>query len=344
MNIKSAFVIINVFTFLNSGFSPLYPQDANKSISAQSDSLNSQNIPSAKIDEYLTTGKNLYRQDKYNEAIETWQKVLALDPQNNQALRYIERAQEKIKEVQETKMGQQETAPSEKSTANTTTPETQAPSSTNIDELLNEGKNLYRLEKYNEAVNVWKKVLTIDTQNSQAQRYIERAEEKLKELKQTVAPDIKIETKIQEIPVVPGISTPELVPTAEQKPQLLSLKDCVQTALDNNLSLKAAKREIKLSKQKTKDAWRALFPAASIKWDEISGTTTGEDFRGREFYFEMQQPVYQGGRLVNTLRQARVNMMISRQNYQKIKNDITFEVEQAFHILAATKKKLSRTG
>ena len=50
------------------------------------------------IEEYLANGKNLYRQDKFQEAVDAWHKALELDPDNVRAQRYIERARERLKE------------------------------------------------------------------------------------------------------------------------------------------------------------------------------------------------------------------------------------------------------
>jgi outer membrane protein TolC len=222
-----------------------------------------------------------------------------------------------------------------------------------IDEYLSQGKELYRQDKLKEAIETWQKVLEIEPDNSQAQRYIERTQERLQELEETQssAKEEALIKKAQEekeetrpplkatIEIQPFTAKgPELIPEKGKPVRMLNLKQAVQVAVDNSMSLTTARREIKLSKQKVKDAWRGLFPAASVKWEEIDGTTTGEDFKGREFYLELQQPLYQGGRLTNTLRQAQINMQVARHNYQKIKNDLVFEVEQAYHILASTKK------
>jgi outer membrane protein TolC len=219
------------------------------------------------------------------------------------------------------------------------------------EEYLNAGKELYRQDKLKEAIETWQKALEIDPANTQAQRYIERAKERLQETEQpktTPLEKSKIETSQDEKNPEPLKATieikpfnakgPELLPAKGKPIRMLNLKQATQTALDNSISLTTAKREIKLSKQKVKDAWRALFPAASVKWEEIGGTTTGEDFHGREFYLELQQPLYQGGRLTNTLKQSQINMQVARHNYQKIKNDLVFEVQQAYFILASTKK------
>lgn len=55
---------------------------------------------SDQIDNYLTKGRKLYRQDLFKEAVTSWQMVLKLDPNNSKAKRYIEKAKEKLTEKQ----------------------------------------------------------------------------------------------------------------------------------------------------------------------------------------------------------------------------------------------------
>lgn len=55
---------------------------------------------SDQIDNYLTKGRKLYRQDLFKEAIAAWKMVLKLDPKNSRAKRYIEKAREKLTEKQ----------------------------------------------------------------------------------------------------------------------------------------------------------------------------------------------------------------------------------------------------
>ncbi len=126
----------------------------------------------------------------------------------------------------------------------------------------------------------------------------------------------------------------------------LTLKDCVTIALANHKPLRIALEEVLLARMKVTEAKRALFPAATLKSEEIRGRAippslaTQTDFRGREFNFELQQPIFQGGRLVNTMRQAQVNLAVSVKNYDKVKDDFVFEVEQAYFVYANYKNSV----
>ncbi len=127
----------------------------------------------------------------------------------------------------------------------------------------------------------------------------------------------------------------------------LSLKDAVTIALANHKPARIALEEVLLARMKVTEAKRGLFPVATLKNEEKEGRATAPgstsltDFRGREFNLELQQPIFQGGKLVNTLRQAQVNLAVTVKNYDKIKEDFIFEVEQAFFAMANLKNTVA---
>ncbi len=166
----------------------------------------------------------------------------------------------------------------------------------------------------------------------------------------TIAPSLmEIPLQILCAPITPPTMQPEKVSdeltTLEKKwdSKALTLKDCVTIALANHKPARIGLEEVLVARMKVTEAKRGLFPAASLKSEEIEGRATQpglatlSDFRGREFTLEIQQPVFQGGRLVNTLRQSQVNLAVSVKNYDKIKEDFIFEIEQAFFSLANAK-------
>ncbi len=225
-----------------------------------------------------------------------------------------------------------------------------------VEGLLNEGKRYYRDGEYDKAVAVWNKVLAADPGNKKALRYIERAEAKISaaaakpeeiapapEQPKTVVPNaIEIPTPVIAAPITPPTMQPETVTEEPATPEKkwdsnsLTLNDAVTIALANHKPARIALEEVLLARMKVTEAKRGLFPTASLKNEEIEGRAVEagspalKPFRGREFTLELQQPVFQGGRLVNTLRQAQINLAVSVKNYDKLKEDFVFEVEQAF--------------
>jgi len=227
---------------------------------------------------------------------------------------------------------------------------------TDVVRLLNEGKKYYRDGDYDMAISSWNNVLESDPANKKALRYIERAE--AKKAPQMISDEIAVEMPkavspgIMEIPglMVAAPMTPEIkaeVITAPLAPQakadytMLTIKDCVTIALANHKPMRVALEEVLLAKMKVSQAKRGLFPSASLKEEEIEGSVPGgQNFRGREFAVELQQPIYQGGRLINTVRQSKISLAVSVKNYDKVKDDFTFEVEQAYFQMANAKANL----
>jgi len=101
----------------------------------------------------LNEGLNIFKQGNIKGAIVKWQEVLNMDPENVQAKSYIKSAEERIE------------------TANA------------IPKMINEGVELYKAGKVEDAISTWKKVIKMDQANAQAKAYIESAEQKLKEFR-----------------------------------------------------------------------------------------------------------------------------------------------------------------
>jgi outer membrane protein TolC len=230
-----------------------------------------------------------------------------------------------------------------------------------VETLLNDGKRHYRDGEFGKAISVWNKVLTADPSNRKALRYIERAEAKqsasyekadLSPAKPTAIPPkiAEIPSQVLEAPMTPAIMQPEIVqadPFASKSKwdaDALTLKDAVTIALANHKPARIALEEVLVARMKVTEAKRGLFPAASLKNEEIEGRAVNgavlSNFRGREFTLELQQPLFQGGRLVNTLRQSQINLAVAVKNYDKLKEDFIFEVEQAYFILTNSKDTL----
>ncbi len=124
----------------------------------------------------LGNGAKLYREGKWAEAIQIWKQVLAIEPDNKKAERYIERAQEKLSrngEMATTETGV--TAPP--TPVVELKPEMKEPEK-DADTLLKEGILFYREGKHKEAIQVWNKALAKDPNNEKIKRYIERAMKK----------------------------------------------------------------------------------------------------------------------------------------------------------------------
>lgn len=120
---------------------------------------------------------------------------------------------------------------------------------------------------------------------------------------------------------------------------------CVQVGLSNNRLAKITKEEIELARLRLRDARRGLFPTATLKssWTKGSNAVTAVNSVGyvEKFYgVEISHPLYYGGKLVNTFKQAKISLEMSMKKYDKIEADITLEVSQNYYDLVTTKTNL----
>lgn len=128
-------------------------------------------------------------------------------------------------------------------------------------------------------------------------------------------------------------SFPKSVPSLHSR-QVYSLQNCLDIAIKNNEGLKTARKQIELALAKLDEAKRALFPNATFRSSLTQGETRTALFKESEIIFRMEQPLLDGGGLKATLAQAQVNLEVARANYDKVMQDLRFEVEKNYYELA----------
>ena len=126
----------------------------------------------------------------------------------------------------------------------------------------------------------------------------------------------------------------EEIPVALDLTKELTLEECIKIALDNHLPIKIAKEQIELAKLKVNESFRELFPAVSLLWSESRGKINDSLYRGRKYGFEFKQPLFRGGELLFTWQQARTNLNIAQENYDKTKEDLIYDASKAYYGLA----------
>lgn len=114
--------------------------------------------PPDQLAELNSQAKKLFEEKKYTEAIAKWEGVLELDFKNSEAIEGIEEAKRVLEELEEKKR--------------------------KIDKLNISAQQLYDGGKYREAIDTWKDVLSLDSENQTAKGGIKETEGKLKEKEQ----------------------------------------------------------------------------------------------------------------------------------------------------------------
>ena len=138
---------------------------------------------------YLSQGKKYYRDGLFDAAILTWKNVLAINSNHRAALRYIQKAEMKKKEL---KIREEETAQKIKEMlAEKEKKATRQKIKLAVGRLLKEGALYYRQGEYAQAIASYEKVLPLSPGNYQAVKNISRANERIAEEKKKALAKVK---------------------------------------------------------------------------------------------------------------------------------------------------------
>jgi len=164
----------------------------------------------------------------------------------------------------------------------------------------------------------------------------------------------KAETSISKIPLVrqhlmgnssyTDMLVPEEIKPVPNEPvssiTVLSLKDCIEIALQHYLPLQIAMEHKRLAKLRIKEARRSFYPAFLAEWKEGDGETVTEPYRNRSYGFQSQQPIFSGGKLMATLRKEQLGELIAEGNFERIKQDLILLVTKAYYEVVIARNTL----
>ncbi|MFH1776583.1 MAG: TolC family protein [Candidatus Omnitrophota bacterium] len=112
--------------------------------------------------------------------------------------------------------------------------------------------------------------------------------------------------------------------------KISSLNDCIDIAQLNHRPAQISKEQLELARLRIKEAKRAFYPALLGEWKETAGRTISEEYKGRTYGVQLQQPIYMGGKLKAMLRKEELGEYIALGNYDRIKQDLIFKVITAY--------------
>ena len=145
-------------------------------------------------------------------------------------------------------------------------------------------------------------------------------------------PKLPFAKKIGFPPLLQEPPPPENVYLDPEK--VYSIAECVTIAMQNHEPLRVAREQVELAEVKLSEARRHFFPNATLRTNITDGETRTAPFKEREYIFRIEQPLFDGGGLRASLAQAELNLEVAKENYQKILQDLRFEVEKNYYELA----------
>ena len=239
--------------------------------------------------------------------------------------------------------------------------------------LVKAGKIYYDWKDYKSAIKKWKEALTLDPGNKTISASIADAQQKLEAERLPKAAPANIARAPSQGPPAPAAKIPKDITRRPlfnlslqntDKPrinigrqwfswfkketnvpelpagQTLSLDDCIGIAIRNHIPLQVANDSIKLAQMRVNETKRNLLPTATLIYEQYTGEVNARQYIGRKQYIEGQQPVFAGGQLWFAMKQAQVNLEISKCDYSKIKNELTLQVKKGYYTLGKARENL----
>lgn len=290
----SSAIILSCFILLSLGLNT-YSQDGPGDERSYSEDVERLFDHIALCDRLLKEGKKLYSERDYVNAKVKFEELLFEEPDNKEAKKYSGLCDKKIKE--ESRKEPLDSARGKKVES--------------------------RKGKVEEEKKVKVKVLDLDKEEKK-KKELRKREKAALESKAWGLLGVRKEGMEEVLADIPAKDIPK---------RELTLEECIQIAKENNLPLMTAEKQVKLANIRLWEARRKLAPALKAKWEESSGEIYGQGYEGRKMLVEGSQPIFHGGELIFTVSQARLNLEIVTNDYDRIKNDIILKVEKAYYSL-----------
>jgi len=120
-------------------------------------------------------------------------------------------------------------------------------------------------------------------------------------------------------------------------PKNKELRQFIEIALKNNQPTQVAKQEVDLAELRVQEAKRGLFPGVKVSAYNTYGEVYKIKTEEREAKIQIDQPIYYGGRLSDTLKQANVSLDVAQRNFDRLRLDVIQQAETAYYNLIAAR-------
>jgi outer membrane protein TolC len=124
----------------------------------------------------------------------------------------------------------------------------------------------------------------------------------------------------------------------------MTLDGAIKSGMKTYEPLKLADEEVELARLRRQEAYRALYPAMSIKAEQTKGETAdvlvSPDFTQRNYGAALTYDVIGGGKLISTYRQSEASYTAATLSREKTYQDYLYNVQESYWSMAAAQAKL----
>ena len=147
---------------------------------------------------------------------------------------------------------------------------------------------------------------------------------------------LRIRSKVQQsiLPATAG----EPAPPAAASPgsssaghKVWDIRDSLSFGLARHRPVWIARQEAEGAQMKVREARRALYPVATLKYSWTDGVASNVNFREYTRGLQLEQPLYYSGRLMQAYRQSLVNLQVAEKRQAKVKADYSQELAQEYY-------------
>ena len=225
---------------------------------------------------------------------------------------------------------------------------------------IKEAKVYYEEKNYQKAIDKWKEALTFQPKNEFVKESIKSTEkrmskkiekkpslktvkkksEKLAKTKKKKRTKTKKHARKKKEAKKSPKKSAEKKKEAPPEKRKLDLEECIAIAAENHLPLLIAKKQLKLAEFRLLEAKRKLGPTVTAKWEISGGQVVERYYDGEKITFEGKQPIFYGGELIFSVKQAKINLEVVKTDFGRIKNEMILQVKKAYYSLDKSKKTL----
>lgn len=113
------------------------------------------------------------------------------------------------------------------------------------------------------------------------------------------------------------------------------LKECLQIGLNNYLPTKIAREQMDLAKLKVTEAERNFYPAFTGEYKNADGKTITDPYQSISYGLQAEQMLIGLNQVRDTVRREEIGIYMARRNYDKVQQDLLYEITKAYYELVS---------